>query len=158
MMLGTILTVVMAAGGSADALAQFQVKNVGVQVPAAWSRSTEEGTMKFTAPSGDAYFLVDVGSVQTAGMKAKVCVDKIVAGIGGANWERLTVGGQPAAKRLDSDNSTNGGVVDTVTYVGCDGRTTWSVVFHMEQRKKDRFAALADKVGTSVKIQRGMGK
>lgn len=158
MMLGTILTVVMAAGGSADSLAQFQVKNVGVQVPAAWNRSVEDGTTKFTAPSGDAYFLVDVGSVQTAGMKAQVCVDKIVAGIGGANWERLTVGGQPAAKRLDSDNSTNGGVVDTVTYVGCDGRTTWSVVFHLEQRKKERFAALADKVGTSVKIQRAGGK
>lgn len=158
MMLGTILTVVMAAGGSADALAQFQVKNVGVQVPAAWTRSSEDGTAKFTAPSGDAYFLVDVGSVKTAGMKAQVCVDKIVAGIGGANWEHIKVGGQPAAKRLDSDNSSNGGVVDTVTYVGCDGRTTWSIVFHMEQAKKARFAQVADKVGNSVKIQRAGGK
>ena len=65
MMLGTILTVVMAAGGSADALAQFQVKNVSLQVPAAWSRSVEDGSNKFSAPSGDAYFLVDVGAVQT---------------------------------------------------------------------------------------------
>ncbi|MFP2928060.1 hypothetical protein ACLESO_23235 [Pyxidicoccus sp. 3LG] len=158
MMLGTILTVVMAAGGSADALAQFQVKNVSLQVPAAWSRSVEDGTSKFSAPSGDAYFLVDVGSVQTAGMKAQVCVDKIVASIGGANWEALKVGGQPAAKRLDSDNSPGGGAVDTVTYVGCDGKTTWSVVFHLEQGKKERFAPLAQKVGTSVKIQRIGGK
>lgn len=157
-MLGTILAVVMAAGGSADALAQFQVKNVSLQVPAAWSRSVEDGSNKFTAPSGDAYFLVDVGAVQTAGMKADTCVDKIVKSIGGANWERLKVGGQPAAKRLDSDNAPNGGVVDTVTYVGCDGRTTWSVVFHLEQGKKERFAPLAEKVGTSVKVQRFGGR
>ncbi|MCP3103494.1 hypothetical protein LZ198_31885 [Myxococcus sp. K15C18031901] len=154
MMLGTLLTMVVAAGGSADALANFQVKNVAVQVPAAWQRSVEDGSTKFLAPSGDAYFLVDVGTVQTAGMKAQVCVDKITAGIGGTGWEKLKVGGQPAAKRLDSDASTNGGVVDTVTYVGCDGRTTWSIVFFMEQAKKARFSTLADKVGTSVKIQR----
>ncbi len=157
-MLGTILAVVVAAGGSADALAQFQVKNVSLQVPAAWSRSAEDGTARFTAPSGDAYFLVDVGSVQTAGMKAQTCVDKIVASIGGANWARIKVGGQPAAKRLDSDNAPNGGVVDTVTYVGCDGKTTWSIVFHLEQGKKERFAPLAEKVGTSVKLQRGGGR
>jgi hypothetical protein len=158
MMLGTILAVVVAAGGSADALAAFQVKNVSLQVPAAWSRSVADGSNKFTAPSGDAYFLVDVGSVQTAGMKADTCVNKIVASIGGAGWERLKVGGQPAAKRLDSDKSPNGGVVDTVTYVGCDGKTTWSVVFHLEQGKKERFAPLAEKVGTSVKLQRAGGK
>lgn len=157
-MLGTILAVVVAAGGSADALAQFQVKNVSLQVPAAWSRSAEDGTSKFTAPSGDAYFLVDVGSVQTAGMKAQTCVDKIVTSIGGANWQRFKVGGQPAAKRQDSDNAPNGGVVDTVTYVGCDGKTTWSVVFHLEQGKKERFAPLAEKVGTSVKLQRTAGR
>ncbi|MBZ4423068.1 hypothetical protein [Myxococcus sp. RHSTA-1-4] len=158
MMLGTVLAVVVAAGGSADALASFQVKNVSLQVPAAWSRSTEDGTNKFSAPSGDAYFLVDVGSVQTAGMKADTCVDKIVASIGGAGWERMKVGGQPAAKRLDSDNSPSGGAVDTVTYVGCDGKTTWSVVFYLEQGKKERFAPLAQKVGTSVKMQRAGGK
>jgi hypothetical protein len=158
MMLGTMLAVVVAAGGSADALAQFQVKNASLQVPAAWSRSNEDGSSKFTAPSGDAYFLVDVGTVQTAGMKADTCVDKIVKAIGGANWERIKVGGQPAARRMDSDSAPNGGVVDTMTYVGCDGRTTWSVVFHLEQGKKERFAPLAEKVGTSVKLQRTGGK
>ncbi|AKF82263.1 hypothetical protein OWM54_37790 [Myxococcus sp. MISCRS1] len=158
MIVGTILTVVMAAGGSADALTQFQVKNVAVQVPAAWTRSNEDGTAKFTAPSGDAYFLVDVGAVQTAGMKAQVCVDKIVTGSGGTGWEKLKVGGQPAARRLDTDASTNGALVDTWTYVGCDGRTTWSVVFHLEQGKKERFAPLAEKVAGSVKFQRARGK
>jgi len=158
MMLGTLLAVMVAAGGQADALAPAQVKNVSLQVPAAWSRSVEDGTSKFAAPSGDAYFLVDVGSVQTAGMKAQTCVDKIVASIGGANWQHIKVGGQPAAKRLDSDNSPNGGAVDTVTYVGCDGKTTWSIVFHLEQGKKARFAPLAEKVGTSVKLQRAGGR
>jgi hypothetical protein len=157
-MLGSILAMVVAAGGSADALAQFQVKNVSLQVPAAWNRTVEDGTNKFSAPSGDAYFLVDVGAVQTAGMKADTCVDKIVRSIGGANWTRLKVGGLPAAKRQDTDQSPSGGAVDTLTYVGCDGKTTWSVVFYLEQGKQERFAPLAEKVGTSVKLQRAGGK
>ncbi len=158
-MLGTFLAVVMAAGGSADALANYQVKNVLLQVPAAWTRSIEDGTHKFTAPSGDGKFVVDVGAVQTAGMKADVCVNKIIASIGGDNWERLKVGGQPAAKRADTDAAPDGsGTVESLTYVGCDGKTTWSVVFYLEQGKKERFAPLAQKVGTSVKIQRAGGK
>jgi hypothetical protein len=157
-MLGTFLAVVLAAG-SADALANYQVKNVQLQVPAAWTRSVEDGTHTFTAPSGDGKFVVDVGTVQTAGMKAEVCVDKIVAAIGGSGWERLKVGGQPAAKRSDTDAAPDGsGTVDSLTYVGCDGKTTWSVVFYLEQGKKERFAPLAQKVGTSVKIQRAGGK
>ncbi|WP_140863886.1 hypothetical protein [Myxococcus xanthus] len=159
MMLGSILAMVLSAGGSADALAQVQVKNVSIQVPASWNRTEEDGTNKFQAPSGDAYFLVDVGAVQTAGMKAQTCVDKIVASIGGKGWERLKVGAQPAAKRQETDVAPDGsGAVDSVTYVGCDGKTTWSVVFYLEQTKKERFAPLAQKVGSSVKIQRAGGK
>lgn len=158
-MLGTLLTVVLAAGGTADALASYNVKNVQLQVPAAWKRTVEDGSHKFMAPSGDGYFLVDVGAVQTAGMKADVCVNKIVASIGGENWERFKVAGQPAAKRADTDTAQDGsGTVETLTYVGCDGKTTWSVVFYLEQGKKQRFAPLAQKVGTSVKFQRAGGK
>ncbi|WP_426752787.1 hypothetical protein [Myxococcus sp. Y35] len=159
MMLGSILAMVLTAGGSADALAQVQVKNLSIQVPASWNRTEQEGTQKFMAPSGDAYFLVDVGTVQTAGMKAQTCVDKIVASIGGKGWERLKVGAHPAAKRQETDVAPDGsGAVDSVTYVGCDGKTTWSVIFYLEQAKKERFAPLAQKVGTSVKIQRAGGK
>ncbi len=158
MMLGIFLAVVVAAGGTADALASYQVKNVAVQGPAAWNRTLEDGSHKFMAPSGDGYFLVDVGAVQTAGMKADVCVNKIVASIGGSGWERLKVGGQPAAKRADTDTAPDGsGSVETLTYVGCDGKTTWSVVFYLEQGKKERFAPLAQKVGTSVKFQARAG-
>lgn len=160
MMVGTFLAVLLAAGGgSADALSPYPVKNISVKVPAAWNHSVEDGSHKFMAPSGDAYFLVDVGAVQTAGMKAQTCVDKIVKSIGGAGWEKLKVGGQPAAARADSDSAADGsGTVDTLTYVGCDGKTTWSVVFHLEQGKKERFAPLAQKVGTSVTFTRAGGK
>ncbi|NOK35959.1 hypothetical protein D7W79_14555 [Corallococcus exercitus] len=151
MILGTFVAVMMAAGGSADALSSVTVKNIAMKAPAAWTRSNMDGTEKFLAPSGDAYFLVDVGTVQTAGMKAELCRTKILANIGGEGWTMLKVGGQPAATKTDTDAAPDGsGNVDTVTYVGCNGKTTWSVVFYMEQGKKDRFAQVAEKVGTSV--------
>ncbi|MBU8897516.1 hypothetical protein DRW03_21495 [Corallococcus sp. H22C18031201] len=159
MMVGTFLSLMLAAGGSADALSAYPVKSISLKVPAAWTHSMADGSDKFLAPSGDAYFLVDVGAVQTAGMKAQVCVDKIVRSIGGTGWTRLSVGGQPAATRSDSDTAADGsGAVQTVTYVGCNGKTTWSVVFHLEQGKQDRFAPLAQKVGTSVTFTRAGGK
>ncbi|RKG77870.1 MAG: hypothetical protein EOO71_31455 [Myxococcaceae bacterium] len=159
MIASTLLTVMLAAGGSADALTNVSVKNVSLKAPAAWTRSNTEGSEKFLAPSGDAYFLVDVGTVQTAGMKAEVCRQKILASIGGTSWTMVKVGGQPAAFKSDTDAAPDGsGNVDTVTYVGCNGKTTWSVVFYMEQGKKDRFAAVAEKVGTSVTFTPPKGK
>ena len=52
---------------------------------------------------------------------------------------------------MDSDTTPDGAEsVQTVTYVGCDGKTTWSLVFHMDAKKKDRFETLAEKVAGSV--------
>jgi hypothetical protein len=158
-MIGSLLTMVLAAGGSADALTKYQVKTLTLQVPAAWTRSVEDGSHKFVAPSGDAFFLVDVGAVQTAGMSGDTCVKKIVGSIGGEGWERLNIGAAPAAKKTDVDTAPeNQGQVETVTWVGCDGKTTWSVTFHMEVKKKERFAELAQKVAASVKYTRAGGK
>jgi hypothetical protein len=151
MILSTLLVMSLSAGGSADALSTVQVKNVSLKAPAAWTRSELDGTEKFLAPSGDAYFLVDVGTVQTAGMKADVCRDKITKAIGQGEWKTFKVGGQPAAMKVDKDKAPDdSGVVTTLTYVGCNGKTTWSVVFYLEQGKAERFESVAQKVGTSV--------
>ncbi len=156
-MMGSLLMVLLAAGsGSADALVKHQVKALGLKVPAAWERTVEEGTYKFKAPSKDAFFLVDVGAVQTAGMQPQVCLTKILASIGGEGWERVSLGGHPAAKRVDVD-ATEDEVdkVETHTFVGCNGKTTWSLAFSMNQKKKERFEPLAKKIAQSISYTKG---
>lgn len=158
-MMGSLLMVVLAAGtgGSADALVKFQAKALKLSVPAAWERSNQEGTEKFKAPSGDAFFLLDVGAVQAAGMKPEVCLEKILTAMGGGEWEKLKLGSHPAARRVNVDAATEDGSdkLKTLTYVGCNGKTTWSLIFTMNEKKQERFEPLAKKITESVSYAKG---
>lgn len=161
-MIGSLVTMVMLSaepsGSAAKALTKYEVKNLTLKVPQGWSQSVEEGTHKFVAPSGEAYFLVDVGTVHTKGMSGKTCVEKITTSLGG-EWKRLKVGSAPAATRSMTDPLPEGkGEVETVSYVGCDGKTTWSLLFHMDKKKQAEFAPLATQVAKSVKYVRAGGK
>ncbi len=153
-MIGSLVTMmVLSAGGSgsAGAMAKHQVKNVSLKVPTTWTQSVEDGSQKFSDPSGDAWVLVDVGAVQTAGMDGDTCVGKITSSIGGDDWKKLKIGKAPAATRTVTDTSTEGDLaVQTVSYVGCDGKTTWSLMFHLDKKQKARFVPLAKKVAQSV--------
>lgn len=164
-MIGSLLVAVALAasggsskGGTADALVKHKAKALTISVPAAWERTVEEGTEKFKAPSGEAYFKLDVGAVQATGMKAKVCLDKILAAMGGdKGWEKVSLGLNPAARKVDVDNASEDGSqkVKSITYVGCDGKTTWSLLFYMNEAKKDRFEPLATKIAQSVSYAKG---
>lgn len=159
-MLGSLLVMVLAAGQPPADLTTYEVKTLTLQVPADWKQSEADGTQRFSDPSGDAYLLLDVGAVQTAGMKPQVCLDKILAAMGGAQgWKPLKLGKSPAARRVDADITPDRSAsVETVTYVGCDGKTTWSLVFHMDARRKDRFEPLAEQVAGSVGYVKPLGK
>jgi hypothetical protein len=150
-MLGSLLVMVLAAGEPAE-LTKYEVKTLALQVPSEWTQSEADGTQRFDDPTGDAYLLVDVGSVQSAGMKPQKCLEKILTAMGSEQgWKQLKLAKAPAARRVDSDTTPDGAEsVQTVTYVGCDGKTTWSLVFHMDAKKKDRFETLAEKVAGSV--------
>ncbi|MBM7115831.1 hypothetical protein [Archangium primigenium] len=151
-MLGSLVVALLAAGEPTAELAKREVKTLTLNLPEDWARSEADGTLRFADPSGDAYVLVDVGAVQTAGMKPQVCLDKILSAMGGEpGWKSLKLGKSPAARRVDSDTTPDGAEsVRTVTYVGCDGKTTWSLVFHMDQKQQERFEPLAEKVAQSV--------
>ena len=150
-MLGSLVVALLAAGEPAE-LVKHEVKTLTLQLPEDWKQSEADGTLRFADPTGDAYVLVDVGAVQTAGMKPQVCLDKILSAMGGdTGWKPLKLGKSPAARRVDSDTTPDGAEsVRTVTYVGCDGKTTWSLVFHMDQKQQERFEPLAEKVAGSV--------
>jgi hypothetical protein len=163
-MIGSLLMAVTLAasgggakGGTADALVKHQAKTLTISVPAAWERTVEEGTEKFKAPSGEAFFKLDVGAVQTAGMQPKVCLEKILAAMGSKGWEKVSLGLNPAAKKVIVDNATEDGSqkVLSISYVGCNGKTTWSLIFSMNEKKKDRFEPLAGKISQSVSYAKG---
>jgi len=141
---------------AADELAKTQVKALDLMTPAAWKKTDNEGTARFAAPSGEAFFDLDVGTVQTEGMSAEVCLGKILTAMGGGeDFERLVINGTPAARKVEVDTDEGGKQFVTHTYVGCSGRTTWSLLFHMVDAKKDRYAKLADQVVRSIRYAKG---
>ncbi len=156
-MKATAVVVALLLAGAADELATTQVGALKLQAPAAWNRTTdEEGTTRFAAPSGEAYFEVMVGQVQReGGMPAEECLSKILAGVGPAGFEKLSIGGKPAAVKAVVDKDENGKEFHTVTYLGCNGMTTWSLEFHYVDAKAARFEPLAKAVGKSVEYAKG---
>lgn len=150
-MIGTVLMAVLAAGEPTE-LTRHEVKTLTLQLPSDWNQSEADGTQRFEDPSGDAHVLLDVGAVQTAGMKPQVCLEKIISAMGSKDgWKNLKLGKAPAARRVDSDTTPDGAEsVRTVTYVGCDGKTTWSLVFHMDTKQQEHFEPLAERIATSV--------
>jgi hypothetical protein len=156
-MKATGLLLALLLTGAADELATTQVGALKLKAPAAWKRTADEGgTTRFAAPSGEAFFEVDVGQVQReGGMPAEECLSKILAGVGPDGFERLTIGGKPAAVKAVVDKDESGKEFHTYSYVGCDGMTTWSLEFHFVAAKKDRFEPLARTVGKSVEYAKG---
>ena len=156
-MKATGLLVALLLTGAADELATTQVGTLKLKAPAAWSRTTDdEGTTRFAAPSGEAYFELMVGQVQReGGMPAEECLSKILAGVGPAGFEKLAIGGKPAAVKAVVDKDESGKEFHSYTYVGCDGMTTWSLEFHFVQAKKSRFEPLAKAVAKSVEYAKG---
>jgi hypothetical protein len=150
----TALLVVLLLSGSADELAPTTVGALKLNVPAAWNKTVNDGTTRYAAPSGEAYFEVDVGTVQTpGGLAPGVCLNKITTGIGG-EWTRLSISSNPAAKKTDVDTDSDNRQFVSETYVGCNGKTTWSLTFHMVSAKQARFAPLAEKITQSIQYAR----
>lgn len=159
-MIGSLLmTVVLAAssGGSAEAMKKYQAKTVTLKVPASWTHSVRENTEKFTSPTGDAFFTLDVSTVQVLGMESEMCLDKILAIMGGPGWERLTIGKKPAARHINVDKANPDGSqkVRSFIYMGCDGTTTWSLIFSGNEEKKDELEAIVTKIAKSIAYTKG---
>lgn len=150
--------VLMFLGTGSDELVPVRISGISIGVPGDWKRSLEEKTVKFTAPSLESFFYISTDRVLTAGMDAEVCRQKILDKMGGpaTAWTLLTVGGEPAARRLDVDTAGDAQhtPIHTYTYIGCNGATTWSLVFHLDSRRKERFAPLAERVAQSISFVR----
>lgn len=153
--LALTLTLSLATGAKpsgADALAKKDLGRVVLKVPTVWKHSTDEGTRKWEAPSKDANFSLDAFPWEGDPVTGEVCRDKLVNALGGEKpWERVEIGGAPAAKYVAADSLEDGKTqTETHTYVGCDGKTKWVLTFSFSTKKKVRFAALADGVAKSL--------
>jgi hypothetical protein len=164
LMIGSfVMVAALAAGGdvprsnTADVLAQHQTKTLSVGIPLGWERKVVDGTERFSAPSGKASFTLDVGAVQTSGMKPAVCLGKILTAMDGdKGWQRLSIASNPAARKVQVDNAKRNASDKgrSISYVGCNGKTTWSLIFSFNEKEQDRFEPLLAKIAQSIAYRR----
>ncbi|MFN0064409.1 MAG: hypothetical protein ACKVPX_18020 [Myxococcaceae bacterium] len=134
-----------------DSSPRVNVGAVSVRVPVTWRRSEKDGTVRFDAPAGDAYVLVDVAKVQRQGMEPRECRDKITESLGGTAWEMLSLGGYPAAHRSSIDVAKGAKeTVRTHAFVGCDGSATWSMLFHLNDERAKQYEEAAVLIAKSL--------
>ena len=75
-------------------------------------------------------------------MPPEACLQKIKKGIG-LRFEDREVGGSPAAVTAVVDRDKAGSEFVSETWVGCNGRVTWSVTTHRVKKSDKWSAALA---------------
>ena len=64
--------------------------------------------------------------------------------------------GQPAATLTAYEKDEDGKMeVASITYVGCDGKTTWSVIFNVEKAKQAEYAPLVKRIVDSLEYPKG---
>src|SRR5687768_15240270 len=116
------------AAGSADDLAATSVDKLKLKVPSAWAHKVEDGTHTYEAPNDEASFAISVFPVDPK-RKADECLDQLLKALGGEGWEKIKVGGAPAAHKLSNDSGEleSGEAVASHSYVGCDGNTKWTL-------------------------------
>jgi len=149
-MIALTLTALLLAGNPLTDLVPVQIKTVKLRVPGVWKHTDDKGTQTYTSPAKDAQILVDVGATASP-LDAASCRDKIVHAMGDAGWTSISIGTQPAARKMEEVTSEDKQtVVDTLTYIGCNGRTTWSMQFRIDAHKKDKFLPLVDQVAQSL--------
>lgn len=149
MKLGLLWVSLLITGAVSEELVAKRIGELTVPAPKDWNRTMNEGSTRFAHPSGEAYFEVTTGKVQTPNMAAGVCLGKILDGLGNQGWEREWLDG-PAAMKRDVDTDDKGQQFVTETVVGCNGKTTFSIEFHMVGAKKDHYVALADRIMAGI--------
>jgi len=148
----SLVLLLLGPSRSADQLIELKADGVTLQVPAAWEKKVEaEGqSFQFSAPSEDARFEFSVMKVDPRRSPQK-CVEELMAVLG-KGWELTRAGRKPAA-RLKTTETTDKVVVETRSYVGCDGTLKWVMTWAFTQSKEQRFSALAEKVFESIRYR-----
>lgn len=153
-----MLTVVLALTlGQGEALTKFTFTGISLKAPRAWPVSAEDETGKEWASNDErAQMAFNAYPVEPI-RPAKACVKQLVEAISGEGFSNVTVGGQPAAKKISTDfiaekeeDKTEENKVTTTTLVGCNGKTKWLLTFANRTADGAKSGALLKRVIDSI--------
>jgi hypothetical protein len=150
---------VLVLGG--DALTGVTLQGLGLRAPADWQRTQpDEATLEFAPPDDAARLAVSVYPLERF-ISPAACVKKLVDAVGKDGFTPLTLGAQPAAKKVTHDYvgegeaaKTEANKVTTTTVLGCNGKVKWVLTWTARTAQAPRFGPMLKRVLDSVSYPR----
>jgi hypothetical protein len=165
----TALTVaLMLSSGGVDRLAKVSLQGLTFKGPVEWTRSQpDENSIQWDEPESGAVMAVSVFPVDPQ-RPAKACVNQMVDALGKEGFSAVTLGAQPASKKVITDQMgqpatvalEDGGTQEvmkptgekatTTTAVGCNGKVKWLVTWTAKTSEGARFGPILKRVLDSI--------
>lgn len=150
------LTVALALGG-VDTLGKVTLGGLVFKGPTQWEKEKpDESSITWKEPDSGAEFAISVFPVDPQ-RPAKACLKQIVEALGTEDFSALTLGTQPASKKVTSDYLGEGeeakidaNRVTTTTVVGCNGKTKWVLTWTAKTSEGARFGPILKRILDSI--------
>jgi hypothetical protein len=158
--LGLVVALAL-GGGELDSLAAVRLQGLSFKAPAAWARQAPDAnSLEWTAPEEVARLAVSVFPTEKF-LPPAGCLKKMVEAVGKEGFTTLTIGANPAAKKVTSDFVGEGegarveaNRVTTTTVLGCNGRLKWLLTFSARTAAGARLGPVYKRIIDSVSYGR----
>lgn len=154
-----LLVATALAGG--DVLAPTTFQGLSFKAPTGWEKGTpDEHSVEWAAPRDAAKMAVSVFPLEKLQI-ASGCMKKLLDAVGPGGFEAMTLGAQPAARKITSDFIGEGQAakveanrVTTTTLIGCNGRLKWVMTWSAKTSEAARFGPMLKRIVESISYGR----
>ncbi len=143
--------------GGVDSLGKVSLVGLTFKAPTQWNKSqADANSLTWEEPMSGASLAVSVYVVDPQ-RPPGACVAQLITALGTEGFSTLTLGGQPAAKKVMSDYVGDGEAakieanrVTTTTATGCNGKTKWVLTWTAKTSAGARFGPMLKRVLDSI--------
>lgn len=145
--------------GGVDSLTKVTINGLSLKAPVEWQKTESDSGKQWVAPGEAATLAVDVFPVDPS-RPAKACVKQLVEAVakdGFDKFEDLTIGVQPAAKRVMTDYVGEGdeakkdeNKATSTMLLGCNGKTKWVLTYTSKNKDAVRFGPILKRIIESI--------
>lgn len=154
------LTLALSLGG-ADSLGKQALLGLTFKAPTQWGKTQPDpNSLTWADPESGAELAITVYPVDPQRPAAQ-CLKQMVEALGTEGFTGVTLGAQPASKKVTTDYVGEGeeakidaNKVTTTTVIGCNGKTKWVMTWTAKTAQGARFGPILKRVLDSI----GYGK
>jgi hypothetical protein len=143
--------------GGVDSLSPVKLNGLSFKAPKEWTKAqSEDNSLQWDEPASGASMAISVFTVDPQ-RPAKACLAQMVDALGKDGFSAVSVGAQPASKKVTTDyvaeteeQKTEQNKVTTTTVLGCNGKIRWVLTWVAKTSDAARFGPILKRVTDSI--------